>query len=125
MKRDLVVKVKTLFLCQTIFCLFMSLSWAQKGSSPRSFNVRDFGAVGDGKTKDTISFQKALDACAIAGGGEVIVPTGNYLIGSVQMGNRTVLRLETNSVIIGSPDEQDYPMMDVRWEGRCNPGTAL
>lgn len=91
-------------------------------SSPKTFNVRDFGVVGDGKTKDTVSFQKALDACAIAGGGEVIVPAGNYLIGSVQMGNRTVLRLETNSVIIGSPDEKDYPMIDVRWEGRWQPG---
>ena len=38
------------------------------------------------------------------------------------MGNRTVLRLETNSIIVGSPDEHDYPLMDVRWEGRWQPG---
>jgi polygalacturonase len=86
------------------------------------FNVRDFGAVGDGTNKDTVAFQKALDACAVNGGGEVMVPAGNYLIGSVQMGNRTTLRLETNSVIIGSGDTNDYPMLDVRWEGRWQPG---
>jgi polygalacturonase len=58
----------------------------------------------------------------VAGGGEVIVPAGRYLIGSVQMGNRTILRLQTNSVITGSPDAADYPMIDVRWEGRWQPG---
>jgi polygalacturonase len=86
------------------------------------FNVRDFGAVGDGTNKDTAAFQKALDSCAVGGGGEVIVPAGNYLIGSVQLGYGTVLRLETNSVIIGSGDTNDYPMMDIRWEGRWQPG---
>src|SRR5215472_927952 len=86
------------------------------------FNVRDFGAVGDGTNKDTVAFQKALDACAVSGGGEVLVPAGNYLIGSVQLGNRTVLRLETKSVITGSPVKDDYPMMDIRWEGRWQPG---
>ncbi len=87
------------------------------------FNVRDFGAVGDGTTKDTVAFQKALDACAVAGGGEVIVPAGNYLIGSVQMGRSTMLRfMATNSVITGSGDTNDYPTLDVRWEGRWQPG---
>jgi polygalacturonase len=86
------------------------------------FNVRDFGAVGDGTNKDTVAFQKSLDACAVGGGGEVVVPAGNYLIGSVQMGYGTILRLETNSVIIGSGDTNDYPTMDIRWEGRWQPG---
>jgi polygalacturonase len=88
----------------------------------KTYSVREFGAVGDGRTKDTIAFQKALDACAVNGGGEVLVPAGNYLIGSVQMGHRTLLRLDTNSVITGSGDTNDYPMVDVRWEGRWQPG---
>src|SRR5271170_6047424 len=87
-----------------------------------SFNVRDFGAVGDGTNKDTVAFQKALDACAVSGGGEVLVPAGDYLIGSVQIGNRTILRLEKDSVITGSPDPNDHPMLDIRWEGRWQPG---
>lgn len=88
----------------------------------RVFNIRDFGAVGDGVAKDTVAFQEAFDACAISGGGEVVVPAGRYLIGSVQMGTRTFLRLERDSVIAGSPDLGDYPMIDVRWEGRWQPG---
>jgi polygalacturonase len=86
------------------------------------FSIRDFGAVGDGTTKDTVAFQKALDTCAVSGGGEVLVPAGRYLIGSVQIGNRTILRLEKDSVIIGSADADDYPMMDIRWEGRWQSG---
>lgn len=87
-----------------------------------TLNVRDFSAAGDGLTKDTAAFQKALDTCAIAGGGDVLVPAGRYLIGSVQIGSRTVIRLEQDSVLIGSPDAEDYPMIEVRWEGRWQPG---
>src|ERR1700744_2384764 len=69
------------------------------------FNVRDFGAVGDGTNKDTIAFQKAFDACATAhDGGAVLVLPGHYLIGSVQMNGDTVLLLRKGSVIIGSGD---------------------
>src|SRR5262249_38904002 len=58
----------------------------------QTYNVRDFGATGDGTNLDTAAFQKALDTCAVSGGGEVVVPAGHYLIGSVQLGNRTILR---------------------------------
>ncbi len=105
------------------FLLFLAVAlFSTDAATKLPFNVRDFGAVGDGTNKDTVAFQKALDACAIAGGGEVLVPAGNYLIGSVQIGNRTILRLATNSVITGSADTNDYPMLDVRWEGRWQPG---
>ena len=86
------------------------------------YNVRDFGATGDGVTKDTRAFQQALDTCAVNGGGEVVVPAGHYLIGSVQQGDRTVIRLEADTVITGSPDAADYPTLDIRWEGRMQPG---
>lgn len=88
----------------------------------QSFNVRDFGAVGDGAAKDTVALQKALDTCAVSGGGRVIVPAGRYLTGSVQMGRQTILQLEPGSEIIGSDDPEDYPMIDIRWEGRWQPG---
>jgi len=87
-----------------------------------SYNVRSFGAKGDGATKDTGAFQKALDTYAVSGGGEVLVPAGKYLIGSIQIGNRTILRLEKDSVLMGSPDLEDYPILDIRWEGRWQPG---
>ncbi|HVS72362.1 MAG TPA: glycosyl hydrolase family 28 protein [Phycisphaerae bacterium] len=85
-------------------------------------SVKDFGAVGDGVTKDTAALQKALDTCAVNGGGTVDVPAGNYLIGSVQMGSGTTLHLEQGATLTGSADAADYPTMDIRWEGRWQPG---
>jgi polygalacturonase len=86
------------------------------------FNVRDFGATGDGTNKDTAAFQKALDACADNSGGEVLVPPGNYLIGSVKMRSHTTLALQQGSVLIGSGNTNDYPTIPVRWEGRWETG---
>ena len=48
-----------------------------------AFDVRDFGAKGDGETKDTAAIQRAIDAANEAGGGEVLLPKGVYLSGSV------------------------------------------
>ena len=105
-----------------LFCLvlliLLGLFAAGATKSQLSFNVRNFGASGDGTTKDTAAFQKALDTCAVSGGGEVVVPAGRYLIGSIQIGTRTILRLEKDSVLMGSPDLEDYPIMDIRWEGQ-------
>jgi len=85
------------------------------------FNVRDFGARADGKTKDTAAFQQALDACSTNGGGVVDVPPGAYLIGSIVIGSNTTLRLERNADLNGSPDIADYPMVRTRWEGEFAP----
>jgi polygalacturonase len=83
---------------------------------------RDFGAKGDGVTKDTAAFQTALDRCAVLGGGEVVVETGTWLIGAIRMGSNTTLRLQAGSILRGSPDLADYPVTQVRWEGRWVPG---
>ena len=85
--------------------------------STNSFNVRDFGAKGDGQTKDTAAVQKALDACAAHGGGTVMVPAGSYLIGSVVIGANTTLQLAHGANLLGSPDLVDYPLVRGRWEG--------
>jgi len=82
------------------------------------FDVRAFGATGNGATKDTTAFQRALNACAAAGGGEVIVPAGNYLIGSIELRSGTTLRLANGANLLGSPDLEDYPIVKVRWEGK-------
>ncbi len=51
---------------------------AAPASAPNVLNVKDFGAVGDGRTDDTTAFQKALDAARDARGGTVYAPAGNY-----------------------------------------------
>src|SRR5579863_8631082 len=81
-------------------------------------NVRDFGATGDGTTKDTAAFQQALDRCAVLGGGEVVAPAGNYRTGAIALRSNTLLRLEKDAVISGTSDFADYPVSQVRWEGK-------
>lgn len=63
----------------TIVTVFVSVTVAQDGP-PVRWNVRDFGAVGDGETDDTAAFQAAMDAANEAGGGIAFAPTGDYLI---------------------------------------------
>ncbi|MEO6521953.1 MAG: glycoside hydrolase family 28 protein [Mucilaginibacter sp.] len=89
-----------------------------------TLNVCDFGAIGDGKTKDTAAIQQTIDRCGVLGGGTVILPEGNYLTGSVQLRSNVTLHLAQNAVITGSPELKDYPVMQVRWEGKWIPGYA-
>jgi polygalacturonase len=87
-----------------------------------TLNVRDFGAVGNGSTKETIAIQKAMDRCGVLGGGEILFPEGAYLTGAVQLRSNTTLRLASGATLIGSSDFADYPVTQVRWEGKWIPG---
>jgi polygalacturonase len=91
-------------------------------ASKAPLDARDFGALGDGRTKDTAAIQKALDACAKAGGGTVVVPRGVYLIGSIVMGANTTLQLERGANLTGSAETNDYPIVRIRWEGEFAEG---
>src|SRR3954465_12467776 len=51
----------------------------------RTYNIPDFGAVGDGKALDTAAVQNAIDACTKDHGGVVLVPAGTFLIGAVEL----------------------------------------
>ncbi len=86
------------------------------------FNVLNFGAKGDGVTKDTAALQQALDACGEAGGGTVLLPDGVYLTGSIILHANTTLQLASRASLLGSPDVADYPLVNVRWEGEFRDG---
>lgn len=100
---------------------------ARGGREPKLIlNVRDFGASGDGKSKDTAAIQQAIDRCSILGGGEVFVPAGEYFTGAIALKSNTILRLDKDATILGTPDFTDYPVTQVRWEGKWIKGhTAL
>ncbi len=83
-----------------------------------SLNVKDYGATGDGKTKDTVALQQTIERCQMLGGGEVVVPAGDYLTGALELYSDVLLRLEEGATLHGSPDvKTDYPLRQVRWEG--------
>lgn len=68
------------------------------------FSVLDFGAKPDGTTLCREAFQRAVDACAAAGGGTVLVPAGRYLLGTVVMRSHVHIHLEAGATILGSTD---------------------
>src|ERR1019366_10276066 len=85
-------------------------------------NVRDNGATGDGKTKDTLAIQQTIERCSAFGGGEVVVPAGDYLTGAVVLRSGVTLRVEEGATLNGSPDMADYPLAQGRWEGHWAKG---
>ena len=73
-------------------------------------NVRHNGAKGDGRTLDTESINRTIDACHAAGGGVAYVPPGNFLTGTVVLKSNVTLYLEAGAVILGSKNIADYKM---------------
>jgi polygalacturonase len=70
--------------------------------SPMQFDVRAYGATGDGKTVDSPAINKAIEAAAAAGGGTVIFPAGNYVSFSIRLKSHVDLYLSQGSAIIAA-----------------------
>jgi polygalacturonase len=67
-----------------------------------SWDVRTFGATGDGKTFDTAAINKAIEAASAAGGGTVLFPAGNYLCYSIHLKSNVSLYLDQGATIIAA-----------------------
>lgn len=72
------------------------------------FNIKDYGAIGDGTTLSTASIQKAIDTCAEAGGGTVLVPAGRFLTGTLMLRSYVELHLAPAARIVSSMEEADF-----------------
>ena len=82
-----------------------SVSLAADKTTPSTtglFNVRTYGATGDGKTVDTPAINKAIEAAAAAGGGVVLFPPGMYLCFSIHLKSHVRLHLEEGSAIVAA-----------------------
>jgi polygalacturonase len=71
-------------------------------ASPLLFDVRAYGATGDGKTVDSPAINRAIEAAAAAGGGMVVFPSGNYVSFSIRLKSRVDLYLSRGSAIIAA-----------------------
>jgi hypothetical protein len=78
----------------------------------RTYNVRDFGAKGDGVTLDTEAFQQAIDACNREQGGTVLVPAGVFVIGTIELKSNVTLYLSAQAKLLGSGNGTHYHAAD-------------
>lgn len=99
--------------------------------SARVFDIRDHGAVGDGQTLETAAIQRAIDEVSAAGGGQVRVPPGTYLTGSIHLRSRLTLFLEAGARLVGTTNLSEYRqpsppefMPEARW-GRWHRGLLI
>ena len=90
---------------------------AADAKTPQRFVISDFGAVADGKTVNTKAIQSAIDKCAAAGGGVVVVPKGIFLSGAIFLKQGANLCVEQDGVLKGTTNIDDYPQIQTRWEG--------
>jgi hypothetical protein len=83
---------------------------APEASSTRSglFDIRDYGAVSDGRTVNTEAIRKAITAAAAAHGGTVLVPNGTFVTGTVQLLDNVTLHLLEGATLLGSVSGADY-----------------
>lgn len=78
------------------------------GNKTSTYNVKDYGAVGDGVALNTQALQAAIDACSAAGGGTVLVPAGQYVTGTIRLKSHIELRLAVGAELLGSLSLDDY-----------------
>ena len=82
-----------------------SLGLALAAEAQNVWNVRHFGATGDGRTLDTAAIQAAFDAANKAGGGRVLFPPGTYLSGSLELRSHLQIFLEAGAELLGAPND--------------------
>ena len=106
MKRTIFIAVFLVFLCVI----------ASNGNAHNAiFNVKEFGALGDGKADDTEAIQKAIDTCTEAGGGTVLLPPGEYLSRSLYLRDNVNFNVSSGAMLKGSTKLEDYPFDEVLW----------
>ena len=103
------------------------LAWvSERTGRAHMFNVMDFGAVGDGVTKDTAAIVKAVDAVTAAGEGAILFPSGGrFLTAPFNVTSHCTLFIDANATLLGSTDFDDWPLIPALpsyGQGRDHPG---
>jgi len=86
------------------FALFYFTANVHAQTQNNFYNVKDFGAKGDGLNKDGFAINKAIDEAAKAGGGTVFIPAGNYVSGSIHLQSNICLFIDQGATLIASTD---------------------
>jgi len=80
-------------------------------------SLADFGGIGDGIFLNTEVFKRAIQALSEKGGGKLIVPSGIWFTGPIELKSNINMHLDKGSVILFTPDLDAYPLVDIIFEG--------
>lgn len=98
--------------------LFIPMTITVQATEKNSvYNVRDYGAVGDGKALDHQAINRAIENCHKAGGGQVLLPAGTYLSGSIRLKSNVDLHLSAGATILAAPGNMKAYDETESWEG--------
>jgi len=102
-----------------VFGLFLWPAGNGVAQPAAQFNVKSFGAVGDGQRTDSDAINKAIQAASDAGGGTVLVPAGTYVSGTIRLQNNVTLWIDAGATILGTKNLADYrwPEGGREWDG--------
>ena len=95
------------FLCTLLSAVLIAAVAHAAPTTTSIFNVRDFGATGDGRTTDSPAINKAIEAAASAGGGTVYFPAGTYSSYSIRLKSNVALYLDAGSTILAAEPSAD------------------
>ncbi len=109
--KPLLLIILSIFLCFSAKCQSDKNIQTQV---KKEYNVIDYGAVADGITMNTQAIQATIDAANKGKGGKVIFPKGTFLSGSIVMKSNVEIYLESDAVLLGSTNPEDYKSMDAR-----------
>lgn len=99
-------------------CLVLVVCVAIGGAAAeKTCNIRDYGAKGDRTALDSSAIQAAVDACAKAGGGTVLLPKGDYLCGTIRLAGGVTLQLDAGATLWASTNRSDYTTSSKRGSG--------
>ena len=90
---------------RTFFLMFLSACVSFGARAEGIFNVRDYGATGSGTKLEHAAINAAIEACSQAGGGQVLLPAGTYLCGSIHMKSHVDLHFLKGATILAAPPE--------------------
>jgi len=91
-------------------CAFVLWNIPVSSAAPVLYDVREFGAEGDGHTLCTDAIQRAIDKCSANGGGTVYLAPGTFLSGTIFMKTGVMLHLDAGCTLKGSTNLRDYPV---------------
>lgn len=82
-----------------------------------SVNIKDFGAVADGKTLNTEAINNAINDVNSKGGGKVVIPAGLWITGPIELKSNVNLYTEKNALVLFTDDFNAYPILETSFEG--------